>query len=38
MSILKGTVFITDKPEVVYNTPLNQNIRVINMDEDGILM
>ena len=38
MSILKGTVFITDKPEVVYNTPLNQNIRVINMDEDGIRM
>ena len=38
MPILKGTVFITDKPEVVYNTPLNQNIRVINMDEDGILM
>ena len=34
--ILKGTIYITDNVEVVYNTPLN-NTRIVNLDEDGIL-
>jgi hypothetical protein len=36
MSILKGTIYITDNPEVIYNTPLNVT-KIINLDEDGIL-
>lgn len=40
MSILKGTIFITDNPEVIYSLPLDpgSNTKVVNMDEDGILM
>lgn len=34
--ILKGTIYITDNPEVVYNTPLNIS-RIVSLDEDGIL-
>ena len=38
MSILKGTIYVTDKEEIIYNTPLNSNTKIINLDEDGILM
>ena len=38
MSILKGTIYITDKEEVIYNIPLDGSTRIINLDEDGILM
>ncbi|MBR6289213.1 MAG: hypothetical protein IKR19_07760 [Acholeplasmatales bacterium] len=34
--ILKGTIYITDNPEVIYNTPLNVT-KIISLDEDGIL-
>ena len=38
MSILKGTIYITDKEEIIYTTPLNSNTKIISLDEDGILM
>ena len=34
--MLKGTIYITANPEVVYNAPLNTT-KVVNLDEDGIL-
>ncbi len=34
--MLKGTIYITDNPEVVYHAPLDTT-RIINLDEDGIL-
>ena len=38
-NILNGTMYITDNPEVIYNIPLNQpNIKIVNLDEDGVLM
>ena len=36
-SILKGDMYITDDPNVILNIPLNQNTRIISMDEDNIL-
>lgn len=38
MSILKGTIYITDKEEIVYNAPLMSGTKIINLDEDGVLM
>ena len=38
MSFLKGTIFITDKEDIIYQTPLDGITRIINLDEDGILM
>ncbi len=38
MSILKGTIYITDDPNIIYNIPINSNTKVINMDEDDILV
>ena len=35
---LKGTIFITDNMEYIYNAPLDGNTKIINLDEDGILM
>lgn len=37
MSILKGTIFITDNIEVINNANL-QNTKIIDLDEDGALM
>lgn len=34
--MLKGTIYITDNPEVVYNAPLTTT-KIVNLDEDGIL-
>lgn len=36
--MLKGTIFITDNIDQIYNVPLNGSTKIINMDEDGILM
>lgn len=39
MNILKGTMYITDDPNVVYNLPMDNNrTRVISMDEDNTLI
>lgn len=38
MGILRGTIYITGSEEVIYNINLNSNIKIINLDEDGILM
>jgi hypothetical protein len=35
--ILKGTIYLTDKEEVVYNAPRN-NTKIVSLDEDGILI
>lgn len=35
--MLKGTVFITEKIEVVYQTPTDGSIKIINMDEEHTL-
>ena len=35
--MLKGTIFITDKIDYLYNIPLGKNNKIINLDEDGIL-
>lgn len=35
---LKGTIFITDNIDIVYNTPLNGMNKIINLDEDGVLV
>lgn len=37
-NILKGTMYITDNPEIIYSIPLNSNTKIVSMDEDGILM
>lgn len=37
MGILKGGIYITDKIEVIYNIPLNGPMKVISLDEDGVL-
>ena len=36
MSILKGSIYITDNLDIVYNAPFNTT-KIINLDEDGIL-
>lgn len=36
--LLKGTIFITDKLDYIYNTPLNGYTKIINLDEDDVLM
>lgn len=38
MSILKGTIYITHNEQIVYQTPLNSNTRIISLDEDDILV
>ena len=38
MGIIKGTAYITGDVNVIYNTPMNNMIKVVSMDEDGILM
>lgn len=35
---LKGTIFITDNIDIIYNIPLNGMNKIINLDEDGILI
>lgn len=35
--MLKGTIFITPNINIIYNTPLNGNTRVVSLDEDGVL-
>ena len=37
MGILKGTIFLTDDPQVIYNSDLNIT-KIISLDEDGFLM
>lgn len=37
-TILKGTIFITDNPDIIYSTPLNNGTKIVNLDEDGVLM
>lgn len=34
--ILKGTIFVTDNVDIVYNAPLNTT-KIVSLDEDGIL-
>ena len=36
-SILKGTIFITDNLDYLYNTPLNGTVKIVSLDEDNIL-
>lgn len=36
--ILKGTIYITDNEDIIYQTPLNGNTKIISLDEDGVLM
>ena len=36
--ILKGTINITSDIDVVYNFPLDGNNKIINLDEDGLLL
>lgn len=36
-NILKGTIFITDKLDYIYNAPLNGSTKIINLDEDDVL-
>lgn len=38
MSILTGTAFITGDDQIIYNTIMNGMTKIINLDEDGILM
>jgi hypothetical protein len=35
--MLKGSIYITDNLEIVYNTPMNNLSKIISLDEDGIL-
>ena len=35
--MLKGTIYITDNIDLVYNTSLNGMNKIISLDEDGIL-
>lgn len=37
MNVLKGTMYITDKEEFIYNADF-RTTRIISLDEDGILM
>ena len=36
--MLKGTIYITNNIEYIYNIPLSGNIKIINLDEDGVLV
>lgn len=36
-SILKGAMYITDQPDIVYQAPIDGYTRIINLDEDDIL-
>ena len=38
MSILRGTIYITDSEDIIYSVPLNSNTKILSMDEDGVLM
>lgn len=35
--MLKGSIYITDKLEVIYNAPINNLSKIVSLDEDGIL-
>lgn len=35
--MLKGTIYITDNIDVIYNTPINGLSKIISLDEDGVL-
>lgn len=35
--MLKGTIYITDNIDLIYNTPLNSMSKIISLDEDGVL-
>lgn len=35
--MLKGTIFITDNLDFIYNTPMNESTKIVSLDEDGIL-
>jgi hypothetical protein len=37
MIVLRGTMYITDNINVIYNAPVAMGTRIINLDEDGIL-
>lgn len=37
MDILKGTIYITDKLDYIYNIPLQGSVKIINLDEDDVL-
>ena len=36
-NILKGTMFVTDSLDYLYNIPLNSGIKIISLDEDDVL-
>ena len=38
MSILKGTIYITDDPNIIYSVPIGGNTKIIDMDEDEVLI
>ena len=38
MGVIKGTAYITDNPEIIYNTPMNSNTRIVSLDEDDVLV
>lgn len=35
--MLKGTMYITDSLDLIYNTPINQFSKIISLDEDDVL-
>lgn len=37
MDLLKGTIYITDNLEYIYNTPLDGSTKIISLDEDDVL-
>ena len=37
MIVLRGTMYITDDINIIYNAPVAMGTRIINLDEDGIL-
>lgn len=37
MSLLKGTIYITEDVNLVMSIPYNGNTKIVNLDEDGVL-
>ncbi len=37
MSLLKGTIYITEREDIVYSIPYNSNTKIVSLDEDGVL-
>ena len=37
MSLLKGTIYITEDMNIINNIPYNGNTKIVSLDEDGIL-